>query len=115
MTSTYCPACDCRLSSAELTEGWCENCGKKLPVSLAARAARKSPRSATAPKGEPTSLGQAMMIGLFCLAVLVVIGGALDGDPKSIRTIVKIGGMLTASLAIAGLRGLWGLVRGNAD
>jgi hypothetical protein len=31
MASINCPSCNASLSPAEITEGWCESCGKKIP------------------------------------------------------------------------------------
>jgi uncharacterized RDD family membrane protein YckC len=35
MSNITCPNCDTALSPSDRTEGWCDNCGKKLPAFLA--------------------------------------------------------------------------------
>jgi hypothetical protein len=32
MSSVICPNCNATLPSQEIAEGWCESCGKKIPV-----------------------------------------------------------------------------------
>jgi hypothetical protein len=121
MKNTCCPSCDARLSAAELNDGWCESCGKKVPAWLAARGADHPERAvearpaSPAPAGEKMTTGQKVLVGLFCLAVLALIGGALLGDPKAIRGVAKIGGILAAGVVLGVLAWLWGLVRGKRE
>jgi hypothetical protein len=51
MTDLSCPSCSIALPAADLAEGWCENCGKKIPdhVVSAARAASRRRARPTAP------------------------------------------------------------------
>jgi hypothetical protein len=41
MIATICPHCNAGLSTRELTDGWCDRCGKKLPSSVTAAAPRR--------------------------------------------------------------------------
>jgi hypothetical protein len=125
---TACPVCDASLTSRELAEGWCNACGKKLPVHLTCSAGRRERRTASAPVAEavrqtalprdgradePLTAGQKFLIGLAILAALFVIGSALMGDPKSIRALGRVAGCAVGLAVVVGLRGLWRLIRGD--
>ena len=34
MAGVFCPNCDVMLSRKQVAEGWCETCGKKLPLAI---------------------------------------------------------------------------------
>src|SRR5947209_1953428 len=52
MTAVQCPSCEATLSQGELTDGWCETCGKKIPLWVAKQA---SGRDEVAPTEPPAS------------------------------------------------------------
>jgi hypothetical protein len=46
MTAIACPFCQVQLPANDLAEGWCDNCGKKLPAFVRSEAARAGIRPA---------------------------------------------------------------------
>src|SRR5947209_4758999 len=46
MTSYVCPNCDRPLRPENVAEGWCDECGKRLPARLSEQAAREQRRLA---------------------------------------------------------------------
>jgi hypothetical protein len=46
MSDPICPFCDVRLAPADQTDGWCDNCGKKLPAHPTAEAIQRTAPSA---------------------------------------------------------------------
>jgi hypothetical protein len=112
MNATCCPNCNVRLTKTEAADGWCENCGKKMPawmqrpeMGLKANpsqglAARTTMPAAAA--GEKMGVGTKILLVLFVVAIFVMIAGACAGDPKSIQAVAKIG----AYVVVAGVFGL---------
>ncbi len=82
MDHVVCPNCNAHVPELATAEGWCESCGKKLPL-FAYRAAGLEPPpthqsvQASAPPrasgGDTASLqGQAVLFGLFCGLVTIL-------------------------------------------
>jgi hypothetical protein len=69
MPSRACPNCDHVLTLTETAEGWCDNCGKKLPAS-AISAERDPARAAAAPRPR----GRSVLRGRFGLWLLLLSG-----------------------------------------
>jgi hypothetical protein len=78
MTPSRCPKCDALLSPQEVTDGWCETCGKKLPATL-----RASQPASPDPPGVLPNAGWAdrilLVIGLLFVATLLVVGIIREG------------------------------------
>ena len=82
MASATCTTCTAKLSTKEIAEGWCDNCGKKLPPALTrpAAAERSSARPSDAPgesRGGRVGLMTGMIIGAVIFALLM--SGPLKG------------------------------------
>jgi hypothetical protein len=68
METLHCPFCDANLPSTEAADGWCETCGKKLPLSLVARAAE--------PKKQHSSSHLSAALGARGLGCVMLLVGA---------------------------------------
>jgi hypothetical protein len=53
MTSLTCPSCNHVLTATEVQDGWCDECGKKLPAHLSAHVTAAPRSSAVATSGPP--------------------------------------------------------------
>lgn len=110
MSHVTCPHCNATVSAGEATDGWCEKCGKKLPVHLAAAARRAQRQGATgleAPR--PRGLNLPKTIGLTALCAA---GGAFGGMPvragDSAVLAPVLGGVLGAGVGLIVARFGWG-------
>jgi hypothetical protein len=62
MSNIKCCSCDAMLADRELDEGWCNNCGKEIPLFLYHQngmrgpKAKAMPRSATVPLPPPPAI-----------------------------------------------------------
>jgi hypothetical protein len=79
-----CPFCSVVLPARELADGWCESCGKKLPLSLVPKRTGERGRSLSLDRSRPrgrlriawVSLLGAVFFGLVGLALIPVALGA---------------------------------------
>jgi hypothetical protein len=76
MSSAKCPNCDAKVSAAEMSDGWCETCGKRLPSSAASGGGRAV--AAASPYGRRRSGTKKVTFGgivvLFvCMAISVAV------------------------------------------
>lgn len=90
MTETVkCPSCDVVLPDAELDDGWCDACGKKIPQFIYEKAGMEAPSERTLSRmhwdkpmegpqeKESLPIWQLSVIGVFVLALAVVIVRAM--------------------------------------
>jgi hypothetical protein len=115
MSPVICPNCNVAVPAREVKDGWCENCGKRLPTfarSLPAggpqrpRADESEPAPA-GPAGEELTGGQKFLFVLFFVACLFVVVSALAGDAKSIRALVRVAGTAVGFTVVAGVAALF--------
>src|SRR5262245_49614181 len=79
LNARTCPNCDLRLCESEVADGWCDNCGMRLPRYIT-EPARMAPYAVTSGPpargaGKTTSLLAAG--GLFLMAALELVSGLL--------------------------------------
>jgi hypothetical protein len=80
MTAIHCPFCKVQLSSKDLTEGWCDACGKKLPSSVAQSPSRPpTPFYVTKPRS--TLANVASWMRKISLAGMLFIMASCIGIP----------------------------------
>jgi hypothetical protein len=122
MSSSLCPNCNSVLSTNEITEGWCEGCGKKVPSS-AITSPRANPSSLafaeprlrlTSRSGDRLGWGTAraglgvMAAGTALLTVgllgfvLVNLAGSESRGPSRPSTFLQILGILNGALLVIG-------------
>jgi hypothetical protein len=72
----HCYVCDAAVSEREVLDGWCDNCGKKLPASFKETVKRRLKKPAPAPvsldltDSPPASLKRRLVVGGVVLGVL---------------------------------------------
>jgi hypothetical protein len=77
----HCYVCDAAVSEREIHDGWCDNCGKKLPASYRETLRRRAKEAAPAPvsldisDSAPASLKRRLVVGgvVVALGVLAVL------------------------------------------
>ncbi|MFO0844887.1 MAG: hypothetical protein U0797_21240 [Gemmataceae bacterium] len=99
---TTCLHCDAALSRRELTDGWCDNCGKKLPSRFAQKTNREAGgKPAAPPASNAISAGTYLLAGAMGIALLYFLVTALLGDSGGAAFFVKFGLRLGVFAAIA--------------
>jgi hypothetical protein len=89
---TTCLHCDATLSRREMTDGWCDTCGKKLPSSMAVKSNRETKEQPAAPSsGNAISAGTLILVGIMGIALMYFLVTALLGDPGSAAFFAKLG------------------------
>jgi hypothetical protein len=89
MVGIKCPNCDIALPSQDLSDGWCDACGKKVPLFVYEQAGMEAPSEKTLTKihwdhpqagpeeKESLPVWQFAAIGVFVVGLAVVIVRAL--------------------------------------
>jgi uncharacterized RDD family membrane protein YckC len=90
MPAVTCPNCEAALRDSDLAEGWCDNCGKKLPAFLL----REKPEARRVPSAS-TPAGR--------------VGGGTSSRDLARRPLATLGGRLTGAV-LDGLLGVFPLV-----
>src|SRR5262245_63907520 len=114
--TTLCLHCDTSLTTKDLTDGWCDGCGKKLPSSLTKEARR--PKASTvaqaATDDEPMAVWKVLLAVLLVLAFTYFATTAILGDRGSLALFLKIGVRVAVVALVAvpvllvrALRGRW--------
>jgi hypothetical protein len=89
------------MSRSELADGWCENCGKKLPTAVTvSRAASRDSTAAVSKADEPMPVWAKVALLLLGLFLVYTVVAACAGDAQSTRYLIKIGGMVVAGVVI---------------
>lgn len=102
MPATTCLHCDSALSRRELSDGWCDGCGKKLPSRFAYETNRETREKPAAPPSDNAiSAGTMILVGVMSVALLYFLATALLGNPGSAAFFVKLGIRLAVFAAIA--------------
>jgi hypothetical protein len=85
MNEIACPFCQVHLPAADLAEGWCDNCGKKLPNFIRSEAARAGirPARSTAAPAESLSASDERTAGSVAMA---------NGHHRRSRTTITLRG-----------------------
>ena len=75
----HCHHCNSKVSMQEVADGWCETCGKKLPLSVRGTVMGKAPVS-TPPTDAydepPVQSGRRLLWSIVVLSVLLLAVGA---------------------------------------
>jgi len=84
VSTPTCPNCGVVLPEAEVNDGWCETCGKRLPTSITShhsgRAAGRQPRSRFAPPAKTSASGWVLILtGCVLVGGAAMVAGALLG------------------------------------
>lgn len=74
MSTHQCLHCEANVSTSEILDGWCENCGKKIPPSMQDEVRRNNKSAVVAPPvaHEPVGLNPRHIL----LAVVVFVAAA---------------------------------------
>src|SRR5262245_30842950 len=91
--TTLCLHCDTSLTTKDLTDGWCDSCGKKLPSSLTkeARRCKVAHVAQAATDDEPMAVWKLVLAVLLVLAFTYLATTAILGDRGSLAVFLKIG------------------------
>lgn len=99
---TTCLHCDAALTRRELTDGWCDSCGKKLPSRFGYETNREAGgKPAAPPASNAISAGSYLVAGVMGLALLYLLATALMGDGRSAAFFVKLGLRVAVFAALA--------------
>jgi hypothetical protein len=99
MAEYACPKCHAALTDQEVKDGWCEACGKQLPVSLRPAA---SPETAGGAPARPWSGRIVLFLALALVGALLVIALVTDGVRGFWRWLQAMMGLLLC-LSAAGV------------
>lgn len=91
MSDAKCPSCSAVLNQRELNEGWCNGCGKRVPMHVYHSAGLKGPKEHALPASahaplpmtmamdpeEKLPIWQLALIGAAILAIAAVILGTM--------------------------------------
>jgi hypothetical protein len=124
MSLANCPACGHVLTNAERSEGWCENCGKRLPGAVGVQTTRTPAAREQAPLGPAiyqggasagalgwgtvraglaeVAVGQVLLSLVLVGLLLVFLSAELDARPADRGTLGEVLGVLTIGLSIVG-------------
>jgi len=86
-----CPSCTVRVSAREITDGWCETCGKKLPPSLWATS---SARGEDRPWTPLQVLAVSLLFGPAACGVIAGINFARMGKRLYVIPSILVGSVL---------------------
>jgi hypothetical protein len=104
MAGLTCPNCNAVVSSPEITSGWCDSCGKKIPAAYAAalHTPKRTAREALMVHTQPTKRGRKRLIGtligtlLGALISAILMVGPLRGAGYILILFVTFAIMLAA-------------------